>query len=75
VGVMVVGSVFLRNLIALSSNTGIQPQKIFKKMIRKKQKYENDKKIFNIELKNRTPPLPPPCSSSSSSSFYLFLKN
>jgi hypothetical protein len=28
VGVTVVGSVFLRNLIALSSNSGIQPQKI-----------------------------------------------
>jgi hypothetical protein len=30
VGVMVVGSVFLSNLIALSSNRGIQPQKIHK---------------------------------------------
>lgn len=32
VGVMVVGSVFLGKLIALSSNYGIQPQKIINKL-------------------------------------------
>lgn len=36
VGVTVVGSVFLSNLIALSSNSGIQPQKFLNKLIRKK---------------------------------------
>lgn len=35
---MVVGSVFLRNLIALSSNSGIQPQEIYKKVDKKKTK-------------------------------------
>lgn len=37
-GVLVVGSVFLRNLIALSSNSGIQPQEIYKKVDKKKTK-------------------------------------
>lgn len=42
---MVVGSVFLGNLIALSSNSSIQPQKIQHIKLKKKnvEKCENDK--------------------------------
>ena len=45
VGVMVVGSMFLRNLIALSSNSGIQPQKNRGKDDKKKQKIDKRKQM------------------------------
>ena len=62
VGVRVVGSVFLSNWIALSSNCGIQPQKIEKERKRKENKRQGDISYWRIGPPSplHTPNSPPP---------------